>query len=94
MQLRSERWKLDPTLAKTLLLGREHNVIIKLPLFAVAAIGSFAIFAATLSSPAAADVVRKTVVVHHGMIGHGCRTVRTVRQGFGGKRVIVRKICR
>lgn len=61
----------------------------------VAAIIGCAAFAnAAALTTASAEVVSKTVTMHHGAYGHGCRTVRTVKHGMMGKRVVVRKICR
>ena len=66
----------------------------KIASLALAAVGSLAIALPLLATPADAYVVRKTVTSHHGVFGHGCRTVRTVKQGFHGRQVIVRKVCR
>jgi hypothetical protein len=43
---------------------------------------------------AQARVVSKRVVVHHGPMGHGCRTVVTVRRSHGRVVKMRRKICR
>lgn len=60
----------------------------------VLAAGAVLAAAAPIATPAGAEVVRKTVTMHRGAFGHGCRTVRTVHRGFGGRRVDVRRICR
>ena len=59
-------------------------------LVTLAAVGCLAGTVAATSTPADAYVVKK-VIRHH---GNGCRTVRTVKNGFHGRRVIVRRICR
>ena len=60
----------------------------------LAAIGYTALALPMIATPASAYVVRKSVTMHHGPMGHGCRTVRTVKRTPMGKKVIVRKICR
>ena len=61
---------------------------------AVAVLGLVAASQAMALTPASAVVVSKTVTAHHGPLGHGCRTVRTVARGPMGKRVSVRRVCR
>lgn len=57
----------------------------------LAAVGCLASTVAITTIPAEADVVTKVVRSHHGPMGHGCRTVRTIH---GGGRVVIRKVCR
>ena len=57
----------------------------------LAAVGCLAGTVAVTATPADAYVVKKVIHNHRGPMGHGCRTVRTVR---GGGRVVVRKVCR
>ncbi len=59
----------------------------------LAAAGGLAVAMPAMTTPASAYVVRRVVTHHVGPFGHGCRTVRTVRNGFAGRRVIVRKVC-
>ena len=66
----------------------------KSPSLILAALGCLALAVPVMTAPASAYVVRKVVVRHYGPMGHGCRTVRTVRRGFGGRSVVVRRICR
>jgi hypothetical protein len=63
-----------------------------LPLF-VAIIGCLTAVETASVTSAEAVVVHRTVTMHHGPMGHGCRTVRTAVRGPHGKRVVVRRIC-
>ena len=60
----------------------------------LAAVGCLAGTLAVTATPADAYVVKKVIHNHRGPFGHGCRTVRTVKNGFRGRRVIVRHVCR
>jgi ribosomal protein S11 len=60
----------------------------------LAALGCMAVALPAMTTSASAYTVTRTVHGHHGVFGHGCRTVRTVVRGPHGKRVIVRKVCR
>ena len=64
----------------------------KIASFALALAGSLALALPMVATPASADMVRKSVTYHGGPF-HGCKTVRVVKKGFGGRRVMVRKIC-
>ena len=59
---------------------------------ALAALGTLAVTVPLAATPASAELVRKSVSYRGGGF-HGCKTVRVVKQGFGGRRVEVRKIC-
>lgn len=60
----------------------------------LAAAGCFAVAMPAMVAPAQAEIVRKSVTVKKGPLGHGCRTVRTVGVGpLGGKNVRVRRTC-
>ncbi len=60
---------------------------------ALAVFGVLAIAVPTLVTSANAEVIRKSETIHRGGFGHGCKTIRTVKQGPGGRRVVVRKVC-
>ena len=64
----------------------------KLASLALATLGALAVTVPLAATPASAEIVRKSVSFHGGGF-HGCKTVRVVKQGFGGRRVSVRKIC-
>lgn len=66
----------------------------KIASLAIALVGTLAVAAPILATPADAYVVRKSVHVHRGPFGHGCKTVRTVKNGIHGRRVIVKHVCR
>lgn len=57
----------------------------------IASVGCLAGTVALTATPADAYVVKKVIHGHHGPMGHGCRTVRTVHSGG---RVVIRKVCR
>ena len=64
----------------------------KIAALAVALVGTLAVALPVVATSASAAVVRKTVTYHGGPY-HGCKMVRTVKRGPGGRRVVVRKIC-
>lgn len=61
---------------------------------ALATAGCFAVATPAMLAPAQAEIVKRTVTVKKGPLGHGCKTTRTVGVGpLGGKRVGVRRVC-
>ncbi len=57
--------------------------------------GALVVGSMPVITPASAEMERKVIIKHDGGFDRGCRTMRVVKEGFGGHRVVtVKKVCR